>query len=1665
MLPLDHRLMHGVTHTFKVAYFAESPSPRYIQMLFSSRELSCPTGLTCWRSMLMVTLMVWLAVVSALPCCSQTLRVHPDNPRILEYRGEPVVLTTLGEYYGSVINQGFNYVPYLNTLSQDGMNLTRVFLAGFHVDSGDLNDSSNPSPANFLQPWLRKTSAGTALDGGGKWDFSVWNEAYFTRLRSFVQACSDRGIVVELTLFSTIYYPGQWDRSPFNPANNVQGLGPNNGLNSRYDCMRPVNSSLYAAQQSVVRRIVREVNAFDNVYFEIQNEPFWNQPGVDDAAEVQFHNTMLSIIRNEESTLPKRHLVTHNFPQQINNLVNDYDMINCHYPFAVPSTTIIGGENLLRDFYTRNRPLSMDETTTAGPIEARLESWLFLMGGGAIYNGLAQGTTVYPVSNPSGTSAPGPAIRAGLRNLSNYVNSLDILAVRRDLSWLVSGAHPASRRQGMSKPGQQYGMYFYHGGFSAPFQTVFSPIDASNHTATLRVSLPAGSYRAVWTKPSDMSTLRVENFTHTGGEYLMQPVVYQEDVVVKIDRTGAGDTTAPPPPGGLSATLNAQNQILLNWSAAAAGDVANYRIYRSSGSSNPDFSNPPLATLGSGAITYVDGTATQGQDQRYVITAVDNQGNESRRSRIALAVAPITLTPPVANAGADQIVFGSNQNLMENVTLNGGASQPGARPIVSYVWQVAGQMIASGAIPTVALSTGIRDIQLTVTDDVGLSATDTVRIAISNSEFRNGSFENNLVGPFSPGGHSVLGEGLAGWTPEGETDALTTFAGHPATDGQTVLVFNGGGKAAGSAISQTFPTVVGRNYVVDLNLGVIAFNTSDQQRLTAQVIGNASQPLQVFNQNGIGSGANNGTLVWTARGFSFVADSTVSCLVLRDASPFTTAMDLVVDNVRVRAQSDRTLSLASLPSNGVSLVISPTDLNGASGGFTPTNRNFADGAVVTVTAPLISGGQGFRRWLSNGVDVGNANPITVTLSSDIFLTAVFEGGPPVILSQPVSLVKNPGEAATFSVSASGAGMLGYQWRFNQTAIQGANSATYQIPSVTGLNAGSYDVVISSSEGPATSQPAVLSVAVPDFTNGSFEAGLDGWQLSGNSFVLGIFPGYEASDGLQLIVFNGGNSVPDGSVSQTFDTVPGVTYRVFYDARIVAFDSDPQVLRLEVTGSSLLRATNRTFTGSSVAPIPWQTVSESFVADSLTTTVNFRDLSTKTISIDLLLDNVRVVAQSPVQFNSHQPPIADPQSVGTIEDTAVAVGLSGSGGNGPLAYEITEQPVHGTLSGTSPALIYTPGSNFHGNDSFRFVVADGTEDSAEATISIVVSPVNDPPTASAQTLVTYEDTPIVIPLTGADVDSVSLTYFVTGNPTNGSLTGTLPNLTYTPDSNFHGGDSFIFTVSDGIAPPVVATVSLTISAVNDAPLASSQSISTNEDTAVPITLTGTDVDGGSPTFFINGNPTNGSLTGTLPNLTYTPDSNFHGGDSFTFTVSDGIAPPVAATVSLTVSAVNDAPVANAQLLTIGKNMPSPVVPAGSDVDGDSLTFAVTGNPVHGQLSGSPPLMTYTPNSNYFGPDSISFKVSDGIAPPVTGTILLTVVAANEPLPTLRIDRLSGTSRLTLTPHAAGIYWVEWSDELEDWELLEAKTVIQAGDFEINDPDATGDRRFYRASTRP
>ena len=145
--------------------------------------------------------------------------------------------------------------------------------------------------------------------------------------------------------------------------------------------------------------------------------------------------------------------------------------------------------------------------------------------------------------------------------------------------------------------------------------------------------------------------------------------------------------------------------------------------------------------------------------------------------------------------------------------------------------------------------------------------------------------------------------------------------------------------------------------------------------------------------------------------------------------------------------------------------------------------------------------------------------------------------------------------------------------------------------------------------------------------------------------------------------------------------------------------------------------------------------------------------------------------------------------------------------------------------------------------------------------------------------------------------------IVAQPANGTLSGTAPNVTYTPNANFNGADSFTFTVSDGLATSAEASVSIDIGASDDPPTAEDQSVSTQVDVAVPITLTGSDPDGDPLTFAIVTGPANGSLSGGLDGdelVTYTPNAGSTASDSFTFVVNDGTQDSALATVSITIN---------------------------------------------------------------------------------------------------------------------------------------------------------------------
>ena len=310
------------------------------------------------------------------------------------------------------------------------------------------------------------------------------------------------------------------------------------------------------------------------------------------------------------------------------------------------------------------------------------------------------------------------------------------------------------------------------------------------------------------------------------------------------------------------------------------------------------------------------------------------------------------------------------------------------------------------------------------------------------------------------------------------------------------------------------------------------------------------------------------------------------------------------------------------------------------------------------------------------------------------------------------------------------------------------------------------------------------------------------------------------------------------------------------------------------------------------------------------------------------------------------PVANSQSISIEEDSVVAIILAGSDVESDvLIFALDLGPTHGILAGKIPNLTYTPHPDYNSSDpdTFTFTVNDGASTSAPGTISIKVTPVNDPPQAGDDTASTQEDNPLSVDLLAndTDVDGDVLTVSSFTQPSHCSVTqngdGTF---TYEPAANFYGTGSFTYTVSDGNGSSAEASVTVTINAVNDSPVANDDTVTTNEDTPVDITLQASDIEGDALTYQIVSEPTHGTLHGTAPNVTYTPNLNSFESDGFTFIVNDGAVDSQEATVSIDVTALNDAPVASAgsdEMVFVTEIVQ--LDGSGSvDVDGDDLTYS-------------------------------------------------------------------------------------------------------------------------------
>lgn len=391
------------------------------------------------------------------------------------------------------------------------------------------------------------------------------------------------------------------------------------------------------------------------------------------------------------------------------------------------------------------------------------------------------------------------------------------------------------------------------------------------------------------------------------------------------------------------------------------------------------------------------------------------------------------------------------------------------------------------------------------------------------------------------------------------------------------------------------------------------------------------------------------------------------------------------------------------------------------------------------------------------------------------------------------------------------------------------------------------------------------------------------------------------------------------------------------------------------------------------------------------------------------EQVVSVTVSPV----NDAPVAVNDSGATVEDQAVTLTANQLLGNDSDidSATLTITAVGAAQNGTvvlnaDGTVTFTPDPDYNGPASFEYTVSDGTLTDT-GTVNLTISAVNDAPTAAPVTLTAIAEDSGARVITSAellggasDVDSASLSITAVSIATgNGALAdhgdGTW---TYTPAADDDGAVTFNYTVSDG-ALSATSTASLDITPVNDAPVANSGTGSGDEDGgAITGQVTASDIEGDTLSFELVSGPTleQGALTLDADGqYSFTPAPNFNGLVTFSYRAYDGAAYSAPATVTITVNAVNDAPVADeSQSVATDEDNAKAITVIASDVDGDALTFTA-GTAAHGTVtSNGGGSFTYTPALNYFGSDSFEVTISDGNGGSTKQLVSVTVNPVND-----------------------------------------------------------------------
>ena len=487
-------------------------------------------------------------IMLTVSCRNSPVKVCPDNPHYLFYKEKPLVLITSDHHYGAIIDMDFDYVKYLEYLSGNGMNLTRIYPGGMFepTDKYLPGNPLGPRQGRQLLPWAKsdQTGANPLLakpgEGSYKYDLNKWNPEYFARLIAFVELARKKDIIVEIPFFNGMY-ADCWPLMAMYHGNNIQNVGKYESKDcGLFTTLNNQNIDVINYQKAYIKKIVTELNEYDNLIYDICDEP--SLQGLPDGSIVlrpdsiiiPWVNEMKDAYLQAEELLPFKHLLG----QTVQSCSPDFSEDTwCKW---LPTEYVGPAEKAFKLNYLRNKPIINVETNYFGmsltkqvyDVDAvRLEGWWFMLGGGA---GVINLNGEYYHGQESGSTRTQTQIVPQKKILREFMYSLDLAGLSRFTNFICTSED--TYYNAIAEAGKQYAIYLFHGTIEDDWGCSFVP-KPGNYSDTLTLNaIPAASYSIEWIDPASGVVKTSETINWAGGNLMVVTPLYSLDIALRIHK-------------------------------------------------------------------------------------------------------------------------------------------------------------------------------------------------------------------------------------------------------------------------------------------------------------------------------------------------------------------------------------------------------------------------------------------------------------------------------------------------------------------------------------------------------------------------------------------------------------------------------------------------------------------------------------------------------------------------------------------------------------------------------------------------------------------------------------------------------------------------------------------------------------------------------------------------------------------------------------------------------------------------------------------------------------------------------------------------------------------------------------------------------------------------